>query len=171
MSRVSAVDANSLIISGRQQSLVMRALREIYATPEGRNAIERAAADSRDGQIHIINNPGGITMAMGRGVISNTIAFGSQDDNARYLQPSTGRYADLTVQRILYHELHHLGHRHGVMSNGQFNLRQEAETIRATNSFMARYYGEPHRSTDYNDVRLGGTEGHDFSRNYSGPAP
>lgn len=170
ISRLSAEDASSVIISGQQQAEVMRALQEIYATPEGRAAIERAAGASLDGKVHIMNNPGGITMALGRGIVSNTIVFGSEDDNAKYLQPSTGQYADLTIQRILYHEFHHMGHGHS-MDNGQFNLRQESETIAATNVFMAKYYGEPHRSLDHSAARFGGTEGHDFNRSYSGPTP
>lgn len=170
VSKMSAEEVDQVLITGGQQASLMKAVRDIYSTPEGKDVIEKAAESSLDGKIHMINNPGGLTLALGGGVVSNTIIWGDRDADVQYLSPENGNYYDITIQRALFHELYHLGNGHS-MNKDAFNFKQEEEAIVATNNFMRKYYGEPDRTTDYSQGRTGGTPGWDINENFKIPSP
>lgn len=150
---------------------VTRALQEIASTPEGQALLEKAAAHSPSGKIHILHDPDNFSFAMTNGVI----AIGNQDSRFQYYSPETGGLHDITMQHFLVHELSHFALGHAQMRGDEIegamgvSLSKEAEAVAATNAYMAKYYGEPPRDLDTmkGDISSG-TQGWDFNHNFKG---
>lgn len=149
----AGVDPNECKLPGKMRRHVETALSEFASTPEGASMLERAARGSPAGKVHIAYNAGGGSWAIGL-PDAHTVAIGSTESSAQY-RTETGDYQDLTVQRLLYHELQHLALDHHKargdeveVAGGVVSASKEAEAIRATNIFMERYYGEPGRTLD-----------------------
>lgn len=158
--RAEAQGANGddIKLSGEDLNNMKSALEEIASTPEGAALLERVAAKSEDGTINIMVNPGGQSIALS----PNNFALGTEDSNGRYYSSETGEYHDITLQRLIVHELQHLDHGHTHLSP-----ENEAEAIRTTNDYMAKYYGEPARDEDSFKGDFNGTPDWDVNQNFS----
>ena len=162
-SQIAAADAGQLLLSATEMQAARQALGELAQTAEGREAIIQAAENSSDGKIHIINNPGGFTAAY-RSYDSNTILIGDQDDGGIYQSPEDGQWYNMSIQRMLFHELTHF-------DGDGMSAHEESRAIEASNDFMDKYYGELPRSTDSMDPNVvrfqGGDEGWNLNPNFS----
>lgn len=153
------MDPEKVVLRGSDRQNIERALQEIASTPEGAALIANVASRSADGKMTVLSNDGGYTLAF----TPNLIAIGTHDSDFRYYSHETGQFHDMSLQRLLYHEMQHIAHNHT-----HINLESEAEAVRATNIFMAKYYGEPARDPDTRKGSLDtGTPQWDINPNFT----
>lgn len=153
------VDPDLTAFSGHNQRAIEQALEEIASTPEGAELLEQAAARGPDGIVHVMYNDDGYSLAF----TPNDFSVGEHDSTFQYFSPETGGYHDLSIQRLVVHELQHLALGHTSMT-----MENESEAVRATNEFMEKYYGEPPRDEDAMQGRLeGGTRRWDINPNFN----
>lgn len=159
----AGADADDLKLPSRLQSDVRKAIQEIAQTREGRDLIEHAIETEGVDKIQILQNKGGISMAVSGGII----AIGTVDGGLKYLNDATGRYHDVSLQNLIVHELFHKALGHDARDQ-QENIHNEAEAIEATNRYMKKYYGEPERTTDpgLDSIRLDGTRRWELNQNF-----
>ncbi len=138
--RANGLDPGDLKLPEHLKNKLEEALSEISSTREGRQMIRQAARRGEDGKVNIIYNEGGFTVAL----ISGDFAVGTEDDQFMY-QGVDGDMYDLSIQRMVFHELVHLG-----LGHEEFSLENESEAVRVTNQFMSKYYGETPRNEDTN---------------------
>ncbi len=161
------LDPETSTLQDDKLALIERGLEEIAATPEGAALLQRVAAQFPDGKIPILNNEGGFTKidlnSLDDGTEERTLVIGTEDSNFKYHSPETGEHHDLSIQRVLFHELQHLDLQHDYEPYLHNVLSREAEVVRTTNDFMTKYYGEPARDEDTSLGEFGGTQEWDFS--------
>lgn len=141
---------------------------EIAETPEGADLIKKASANTQNGIINFEADSSTFTQVKG-----DTLILGSLDASAQYIG-NDDNYYDLSIQRILVHEIAHLAEEHtnwqlqsdrfdrgeiSVVEIGpkEMGLRyipeNEADAVRITNDFMSKYYNEVPRA-EYLDAKL-----------------
>lgn len=150
-----------------EQGRILKALQEIYSTPEGRVLIEAAAEASSSGLVHMAVNPGGQTVAAGGNEkYPFTLMFGDEDSDARYQTSDGSELVDMTYQRTLYHEMQHMVRGDSVGPDGEIDRAAESAVIEATNAFMLKYYGEAPRDLNHDLGEFGGTPQFDLNTNF-----
>lgn len=153
---------DDLIIRGPDRIKLELALQEIASTPEGEKLLREAMGPEHK-KIPILKNEGGLTMAVPAG---RSIFLGTEDSDLRYRNPETGEMRDVSVQHVLVHELKHITLRHTTKTGDEnkygFSPGKETEAVAATNPYMEKYYGEPHRDKDTSTGDFGGTEHWDY---------
>ena len=151
------VDPDLMRLRTRDQKIIEKGLEEISSTPEGLELIKYVASLYEDGKINIMRNKGDLTFAL----TPNDFALGSEDSSFKY-QTEAGTFENISIQRLIYHELQHhfLGHQ-------QITLENEYETTRETNQFMEKYYNAPNRDEKAEDINLSGTKKWDFNKNFN----
>ncbi|NQZ14633.1 MAG: hypothetical protein HRT94_07410 [Alphaproteobacteria bacterium] len=148
-------------------NLIKSALQEILNTPEGFQLISSAVTRFNGNKIHFdiddFREVGEADAFSGTPFIrvSNSWAARSVTYN------SNGRNIQLTMQRLLVHELYHLSAGHVTGGPQAFDARRqqyEAETVAFTDSYMHKYYNEPPKG-NYNNASInGGTDRWDYAR-------
>lgn len=150
-----------LEVSPHERARLEKALEEIASTPEGLALLKQVAERDPHGKINIMT--GGAAGLRSSSVLPNDIIIGDMDSRMRYADLDTGKtYHDISVQRLLIHELYHHAHDHKEKS-----LENEEEAINSTNDYMLKYYNEPRRALDHDKVDYKGTEGWDFNENFN----
>lgn len=160
---------DSIELAPEIRRYIRESLRELYATPEGRAMIQDAADNSPDGRIHFLEGP-----KTGAGIGSagtHFVAISPSDSDTRYFSPATGEYHDISMQRMLHHEIYHLNQfdhidRYSFPEGLGYSPDMEAEAIIATNTFMHEYYDEPPRTDDYTIRGGDGSPGFDISDDF-----
>jgi hypothetical protein len=151
-------------ISPDNQEKIIAAMEEIYSTPEGRALIQSASAQSRNGRILMNGNPeacAGTSGGSNNGYAE--INLGAGMETIKYYSNETGDYHDLTLQRVLFHEMLHIA---GDDVGGWGKIDMEQSRVNITNAFMRKYYGEPTRG-EYQKHTKDGTKGYDISNNFN----
>lgn len=145
------------------------ALQEIAATPEGLSMIEtiyqRFEGEKISVNIHHANQAGGVDVD-GR---TPVLIIGTSDWATQFAYYTDTGVQDVSLQRMIFHELYHLANHVRPFVNGEnfsaeLILRNEEEAVNATDAFMARYYGEPPRQDYSNNSIHGQTPYWDFAR-------
>lgn len=156
---------------------VHQALTEIASTPEGLAALRAAAANTASGKIHIVESRDEVSQDYVRtGVYGGNrgiIVISDSDDRAKYRDYEQGGCHNLSIQRMLYHELQHvgdpsLGRLRGDENDIGISPSKESDAITATNDFMSKYYGEAPRGghTACSGFLSRGSSGWDLNRNF-----
>ncbi|MEM9468639.1 MAG: hypothetical protein AAF988_00590 [Pseudomonadota bacterium] len=152
-------------------ALVKKALAEILSTPEGYDIISTAVENYGGNKIHIdiddFDFIGEVHVAAGVPFIKIT--------NNAFRKGSTffsnGGIRQVSIQRLLVHEIYHLYARHAeelVTASEEERLRYEDQTISFTDAYMQKYYNEKPRSRYSNASFRGGTPEWDFgTRNFT----
>lgn len=160
------VNLETVQLDGALRQRVEQALEEIASTPEGAKLLEVVAEKYPDGKINIISKEGGGTFALA----PNDIQIGSMDDGFQYYSHETSKFHDMSLQRMLVHELEHLAsaHEHKRGDENEFGISptEEAEAVNSANAFMSKYYGEVPRSEDTTIGRLHGSSGWDYNEDF-----
>ena len=145
------------------------ALYEIYSTPEGQELINNASSKFGDQPIRILFWQNGYTVALKMGAFT----FGSEDADAMYPHQSNSESIDVSIQRVLVHELSHLALNHTELRGDEdeygVSSTEESEAVRYTNAFMEKYYKEPNRPEQTIRTKLGGTKVWDFNPRFQLP--
>jgi len=147
-------DEEDLCFSDEMQASIEKALAEIASTPEGLRLLKDAASKSPDGKIPIFQNVDGFTLA-----IPPYILIGTDDSDFKAITLNGGDQ-NMSLQRLLFHELQHLENQTLRGDEDQYGISasRESEAVRETNKFMKKYYNEPSRSEDTNKGNFDGTE-------------
>lgn len=144
-------------------------LQEIAATPEGLSMIEtikqRFDGERVSVDIHHANQAGGVDV-YGR---TPVLIIGTSDLATQYAYYTETGTRDVSLQRMVVHELYHLANHVSPFVNGEdFDddtiLRNEEEAVDFTDAFMARHYNEPPRQDYANNSIHGHTPYWDFAR-------
>lgn len=134
---------------------IVSVLNEIVAFPEGEKLLKEAASKVGDNKIIIDYYEGVPTLSTDKGIILGTI-----NPTDKYLGID-GQYYDVTLHRVLFYQLLHLGlyismkEKIRKIENGELTYRgfvieeYEPEAIYTTNQFMTKYFSEVPR-TDFN---------------------
>lgn len=151
---------------GPDAEAIRKSLDEMAQTPEGRETIEKAAANVRtatglsEAKVRFMPIDSGSTVSYHNGIIEV-----SPDDSICRYKGKDGQFHDLSMQQMVFHEMTHIAHP---------RILSEAEppTIEATNAYMKKYYGEPerdpeaHGNMDASKIDIEGTEGWDWNPNF-----
>ncbi len=154
-------DPEELKLDGENLDAVKQALEELMSTPEGEALIKQAAADAPDGKVNIIFLEGGYTVVPGE-KDTNDIILGTKDSSFQYHSPETGGHHDISIQRVMFHELQHIAAGHTSSTK-----ELEADAIKSTNDFMKKYYDEPERNLDVYQLSEDGTPKWDINPNFN----
>lgn len=144
-------------------------LQEMAATPEGLSMIEtihqRFDGEKISVDIHHANQAGGVDV-YGR---TPVLIIGTSDLATQFAYYTETGVRDVSMQRMVFHELYHLANHVRPFVNGEdFTAemidRNEEEAVDATDAYMARYYDEPPRQDYSNNSIHGRTPYWDFAR-------
>ena len=156
-------------LSPEKQALVEKVLDELSQTPEGRELIRNAAAGSPDGQLYIFDNLDGHSAALGPKSFFRANAFGIGDaDSGFQYMGKDGNLHDITLQRLIVHELHHFSE--GQKAGNTIDFEKESDAIHKTNLFMQKYYGSVPRDEDSSLGRFGNPKPWDLETQFKIPS-
>lgn len=121
-----------------------RALGEIAATPEGRDLLEAAAAQTPSGEVPVLAVPedGNWDPALN----GQAVGINWGEAARQYYRDADGDRHDMTAQRLMVQELFGLSQGH--MTDGLITPQERLATVRFANAYMARYYGEIPQAPD-----------------------
>lgn len=170
---------------GPTADAVEQALDEFASTPEGQQLIRDAYSGTPGAfekvDIDLADIPDGIRGLFGDAYVergTNDIKINADGSDMRY-PDADGNFHDMTIQRMLHHELVHVAY------HDKLSLGNEQDAIDRTNEYMSQYYGEPPNELGkwaeqheergstlaeaYAELRQGGSTGWDISDDYNGP--
>lgn len=164
------IDFDKIKLPDEELQKIENALSEMASTPEGQKALMDAASKSANGKICILHNDGGLTYCI-KHETHLFLLLGSIDSNFQYADAKNGSFHDVSIQRLLYHEIQHIALGHDKHTGDEDHLgvshTEEAEAVRATNKYMKKYYNEPPRNEDTNKAKFEGTKEWDFNKNFN----